>query len=73
MGRVYASSKRCDEMEVEEDAKQKTKGKMGAAKSLCTTFDQPKLPTGTRYFATGRLAKKWTNWDRSYLQFCRKI
>lgn len=27
--------------------KTRTKGEMGAAKSLCTPFDQPEIPEGT--------------------------
>ncbi|KAL6499742.1 hypothetical protein OROGR_027652 [Orobanche gracilis] len=36
----------CDEEEVEKDVKTRTKGDMGAAKSLCSPFDQPELPEG---------------------------
>ncbi|KAL0369523.1 UNVERIFIED_CONTAM: Proline--tRNA ligase, cytoplasmic [Sesamum angustifolium] len=56
----------CDEEEVEKDVKARTKGEMGAAKSLCTPFDQPELPEGTLCFASGKPAKKWTYWGRSY-------
>ncbi|KAI5349034.1 PREDICTED: proline--tRNA ligase [Prunus dulcis] len=56
----------CDEMEVEEDVKKRTKGEIGAAKSLCTPFEQPELPEGTLCFASGKPAKKWTYWGRSY-------
>ncbi|EYU26717.1 hypothetical protein ABFS83_04G211400 [Erythranthe nasuta] len=56
----------CDEEEVEKDVKTRTKGEMGAAKSLCTPFDQPALPEGTLCFASGKPAKKWTYWGRSY-------
>ncbi|RZC51873.1 hypothetical protein C5167_020298 [Papaver somniferum] len=34
----------CDEEEVERDVKARTKGEMGACKTLCTPFDQPELP-----------------------------
>ncbi|KAL3616061.1 hypothetical protein CASFOL_040355 [Castilleja foliolosa] len=37
----------CDEEEVEKDVKARTKGEMGAAKSLCSPFDQPAIPEGT--------------------------
>ncbi|KAA8528150.1 hypothetical protein F0562_035599 [Nyssa sinensis] len=37
----------CDEEEVEKDVKARTKGEMGAAKTLCSPFDQPELPPGT--------------------------
>lgn len=33
--------------EVEKYVKARTKGEMGAAKSLCSPFDQPELPEGT--------------------------
>lgn len=105
--------------EVEKDVKARTKGEMGAAKTLCTPFVQPELPegtsdilyycetaakflefegdgtakvttynkslsscilnfmsshltklhvpiTGTLCFASGKPAKKWTYWGRSY-------
>jgi len=32
--------------EVEADVKARTKGEMGAAKTLCSPFDQPELPEG---------------------------
>ncbi|KAJ6798553.1 proline--tRNA ligase, cytoplasmic isoform X1 [Iris pallida] len=56
----------CDEEEVEKDVKARTKGELGAAKTLCTPFDQPRLPEGTPCFASGKPAKKWTYWGRSY-------
>ncbi|KAM5563359.1 proline--tRNA ligase, cytoplasmic-like [Rosa sericea] len=58
----------CDEMDVEEDVKKRTKGEgeMGAAKSLCTPFEQPELPEGTLCFASGKPARKWTYWGRTY-------
>ncbi|CAL5352138.1 unnamed protein product [Camellia sinensis] len=33
-------------MEVEKDVKARTKGEMGAAKTLCSPFDQPALDEG---------------------------
>jgi prolyl-tRNA synthetase len=56
----------CDEEEVERDVKARTKGETGAAKTLCSPFDQPELPEGTLCFASGKPAKKWTYWGRSY-------
>jgi hypothetical protein len=35
--------------EVEKDVKVRTKGDLGAAKTLCTPFDQPDLPSGMLY------------------------
>ncbi|XP_078149879.1 proline--tRNA ligase, cytoplasmic-like isoform X1 [Carex rostrata] len=56
----------CDEEEVEKDVKARTKADQGAAKTLCSPFDQPELPSGTVCFASGKPAKKWTYWGRSY-------
>ncbi|KAK1578386.1 hypothetical protein Q3G72_029880 [Acer saccharum] len=56
----------CDEEEVEKDVKERTKGDTGAAKTLCTPFDQPEMHEGTKCFASGKLAKKWSYWGRSY-------
>ncbi|KAG0496488.1 hypothetical protein HPP92_001006 [Vanilla planifolia] len=56
----------CDEEEVEKDVKTRTKGELGAAKTLCSPLDQPVLPEGTLCFASGKPAKKWTYWGRSY-------
>ncbi|KAK4840955.1 hypothetical protein QYF36_022264 [Acer negundo] len=56
----------CDEVEVEKDVKARTKGEMGAAKSLCSPMEQPEIPEGTICFASGKPAKKWTYWGRSY-------
>ncbi|KAK9669377.1 hypothetical protein RND81_13G126000 [Saponaria officinalis] len=56
----------CDEEEVEKDVKARTKGEMGAAKTLCTPFDQPEMEEGTLCFASGKPATKWTYWGRSY-------
>jgi hypothetical protein len=52
--------------EVEKDVKARTKGDLGAAKTLCTPFEQPDLPEGTTCFASGKPAKKWSFWGRSY-------
>ncbi|KAJ3702388.1 hypothetical protein LUZ61_006093 [Rhynchospora tenuis] len=56
----------CDEKEVEEDVKARTKGDHGAAKTLCSPLDQPEITEGTVCFASGKPAKKWTYWGRSY-------
>ncbi|CAN8288768.1 unnamed protein product [Cochlearia groenlandica] len=56
----------CDEEEVERDVKARTKGETGATKTLCSPFDQFELPEGTLCFASGKPAKKWTYWCRSY-------
>ncbi|RYR01935.1 hypothetical protein Ahy_B06g080798 isoform A [Arachis hypogaea] len=56
----------CDEEAVEADVKARTKGEMGAAKTLCSPFDQPELPEGTKCFASEKPAKKWSYWGRSY-------
>jgi len=57
-----------DEVEVEEDVKKRSAtadGKMGA-KTLCIPFDQPPMPAGTLCFASGKPAKNWALWGRSY-------
>ncbi|KAL5721845.1 proline--tRNA ligase [Ranunculus cassubicifolius] len=56
----------CDEEVVEEDVNARTKGEAGAAKTLCTPFEQPELPEGTICFASGKPAKTWTYWGKSY-------
>ncbi|XP_054824638.1 proline--tRNA ligase, cytoplasmic-like [Prosopis cineraria] len=56
----------CDEEAVELEVKARTKGEIGAAKTLCSPFDQPELPGGTKCFASSKPAKKWTYWGRSY-------
>ncbi|GAA0184887.1 aminoacyl-tRNA synthetase [Lithospermum erythrorhizon] len=56
----------CDEEEVERDVKARTKGETGAAKTLCSPFEQPDMPEGTLCFASGKPATKWTYWGRSY-------
>ena len=37
-----------------------------AGKTLCIPFDQPDLPDGTKCFYTGKPAKCWVLWGRSY-------
>jgi prolyl-tRNA synthetase len=56
-----------DEEEIEEDVKKRsvTPTAMGA-KTLCHPFDQPELPEGTLCFASGKPAKIWALWGRSY-------
>nr|XP_043610282.1 proline--tRNA ligase, cytoplasmic-like isoform X2 [Erigeron canadensis] len=56
----------CDEEEVEKHVKAKTKEESGACKTLCSPIDQPEMPEGTLCFASGKPAKKWTYWGRSY-------
>ncbi|KAI5402765.1 proline--tRNA ligase, cytoplasmic [Lathyrus oleraceus] len=56
----------CDEKVVELDVTEKTTNEIGAAKVLCSPFDQPELVEGTKCFASGKPAKKWTYWGRSY-------
>jgi prolyl-tRNA synthetase len=57
----------CDEEEAEEDVKRRsaTKEAMGA-KTLCLPLEQPELPEGTPCFITGKPAKNWALWGRSY-------
>eukprot|EP00899_Mesostigma_viride_P014660 jgi/Mesvir1/23195/Mv22659-RA.1 len=59
----------CDEVDVEEDVKKRSAIESptgGAAKTLCMPFEQPPLPEGTTCFASGKPAKKWALWGRSY-------
>ncbi|KAJ7521567.1 hypothetical protein O6H91_19G060100 [Diphasiastrum complanatum] len=56
----------CNEVEVEEDVKARTKGENGAAKTLCMPLEQNDLPEGSTCFASGKPAKKWALWGRSY-------
>ncbi|CAH8320278.1 unnamed protein product [Eruca vesicaria subsp. sativa] len=57
----------CDEVEVEKLVKERTKTETGAgAKTLCTPLEQPDLNEDTLCFASGKPAKKWSYWGRSY-------
>ncbi|EAN33410.2 proline--tRNA ligase [Theileria parva strain Muguga] len=64
----------CEEPGTEDEIKQETQkrsensagGRTGAMKSLCIPFDQPEMPEGTKCFWTGKPAKRWTLWGRSY-------
>ncbi|KAK9805160.1 hypothetical protein WJX72_002679 [[Myrmecia] bisecta] len=57
----------CDEEAAEDDVKKRsaTADAMGA-KSLCIPLVQPDLPAGTKCFITGKPAKNWCLWGRSY-------
>eukprot|EP00197_Chlamydomonas_leiostraca_P011469 CAMPEP_0202869006 /NCGR_PEP_ID=MMETSP1391-20130828/11562_1 /ASSEMBLY_ACC=CAM_ASM_000867 /TAXON_ID=1034604 /ORGANISM="Chlamydomonas leiostraca, Strain SAG 11-49" /LENGTH=536 /DNA_ID=CAMNT_0049549243 /DNA_START=245 /DNA_END=1855 /DNA_ORIENTATION=+ len=56
-----------DEEEVEEDVKKRsTTATAVGAKTLCIPFAQPELPEGTLCFASGKPAKNWALWGRSY-------
>lgn len=56
-----------DEESIEEDVKKKsaTAEAMGA-KTLCIPLEQPDLPEGTPCFFSGKPAKNWVLWGRSY-------
>jgi prolyl-tRNA synthetase len=58
---------RCDTVEAEEDVRKRsaTADAMGA-KTLCIPLEQPELPAGTACFITGKEAKNWALWGRSY-------
>ena len=57
----------CEEVAVEEDVKTRSASDKGAgAKTLCIPFEQPDLPAGTKCFASGKPAKSWALWGRSY-------
>jgi hypothetical protein len=56
-----------DEEAVEEDVKKRSVTPDAAgAKTLCLPFDQPALAPGTLCFASGKPAKNWALWGRSY-------
>jgi len=68
----------CEDPETEEQMKQKSNEEAlelasedptaltGAMKSLCIPLDQPAMPAGTKCFFTGKPAKRWTLFGRSY-------
>lgn len=57
----------CEEPAVEEEIRKRstTPDAMGA-KSLCIPFDQPALPEGAVCFVSGKPAKSWGLFGRSY-------
>lgn len=58
---------RADEEEIEDEVRKRsaTADAMGA-KTLCIPLEQPDLPPGTKCFVSGKPAKKWALWGRSY-------
>jgi len=67
LSHVLVSSCRCDEEEVEEDVKKNSaSGDAMGAKTLCIPSEQPSLPEGTKCFRSGKPAKNWVLWGRSY-------
>lgn len=53
--------------QIEEDVKKRSAtGEAAGAKTLCIPFEQPPLPEGTLCFASGKPAKNWALWGRSY-------
>lgn len=52
---------------MEDDVRKRsaTADAMGA-KTLCIPLEQPELPPGTKCFASGKDAKNWALWGRSY-------
>jgi prolyl-tRNA synthetase len=58
----------CDAVtQIEEDVKKRsTTPEAAGAKTLCIPFDQPPLPEGALCFASGKPAKNWALWGRSY-------
>jgi prolyl-tRNA synthetase len=56
-----------DEVDIENDVKKRSAtGDFAGAKTLCIPFEQPELPEGTLCFASGKPAKNWALWGRSY-------
>jgi len=52
--------------EKKEDAQEGAPALSGAMKTLCIPFEQEEMPAGTKCFFTGKPAKRWTLWGRSY-------
>ena len=46
--------------------KRSASGDAMGAKTLCLPLEQPDLPEGTPCFVTGKPAKNWALWGRSY-------
>uniref|UniRef100_A0A7R9VIU9 proline--tRNA ligase n=1 Tax=Chlamydomonas euryale TaxID=1486919 RepID=A0A7R9VIU9_9CHLO len=66
-GRNMALAPWADEVEVENDVKKRSAvGELQGAKTLCIPFKQPEMPPGTLCFASGKPAKNWALWGRSY-------
>jgi prolyl-tRNA synthetase len=66
---VFDTCDVCDVQESEDDVKRKSKEEStegSGAKTLCIPFEQPPLPEGTKCFITGKPAKSWTLFGRSY-------
>ncbi|CDJ42472.1 prolyl-tRNA synthetase, putative [Eimeria tenella] len=59
---IKRETQRLSEIQARENAD----GMTGAMKPLCIPFDQPPMPEGTRCFFTGRPAKRWCLFGRSY-------
>ena len=60
-------SRRCDEEEVEDTVRKRSaSGDAMGAKTLCLPLEQPDLPADTKCFVTGKPAKNWALWGRSY-------
>ena len=58
---------RANEEPVEEDVKKRSaSAEAMGAKTLCIPLEQPDLPEGTPCFASGKPAKNWALWGRSY-------
>lgn len=54
-------------MQIEEDVKKRSvTADAAGAKTLCIPFEQPPLPEGAVCFASGKPAKNWALWGRSY-------
>ena len=56
-----------DEVAIEDEVKKKSaSGDAMGAKTLCIPFEQPELPEGSVCFVSGKPAKNWALWGRSY-------
>jgi hypothetical protein len=58
---------RADEVEIEDQVRRRSAtGDAMGAKTLCIPLEQPELPPGTKCFVSGKPAKNWALWGRSY-------
>lgn len=58
---------RADEVSIEEQVRKDSSTEVTAgAKTLCIPLEQPPLPEGAKCFKSGKPAKNWALWGRSY-------
>ena len=58
---------RADEEEIEDEVRKRSaSAEAMGAKTLCIPLEQPDLAPGTKCFVSGKPAKNWALWGRSY-------